>query len=231
MALLAYFVALIYCFVGFLFVSSPSEESALDAEYVAIASSVESEKELGAVDDIYIGVISIVLTFGIYFCSVSVDIFNIITEMFMLGTSVLLFYYILINMPIMLIYDFGIHFLGYMRGIGPSANLTMELMYDYIAFSAFFIRILVQNVRIILIMVTYVSLHDFILYSDGLHTLLIGADIRLSDFCEQDAFFFKKVTFYIIVVLPLKMTQFMYELLHTFFVITAQFVAFFAMVF
>jgi hypothetical protein len=37
-------------------------------------------------------------------------------------------------------------------------------MFDYINILAFFIRLLVQGVRMVLMLLTYISLHDFILF-------------------------------------------------------------------
>jgi hypothetical protein len=37
-------------------------------------------------------------------------------------------------------------------------------MYDYIGILAFFIRLVVQGVRIVLMTLTYVGLHDFIIF-------------------------------------------------------------------
>jgi len=69
-------------------------------------------------------------------------------------------------MPTYLIYDFGIYFLTYLRGVGASSLIIMELMYDYIALAAFYIRLMVQGVRLVLMIFTYISLHDLILFFD-----------------------------------------------------------------
>jgi len=67
-------------------------------------------------------------------------------------------------MPTYLIYDFGIYFLTYLRGVGTSSILLMELMYDYIAVIAFYVRLMVQGVRLVLMIFTYISLHDLIIF-------------------------------------------------------------------
>ena len=73
-------------------------------------------------------------------------------------------YYIIIGIPTFLIYDFGIFFLMYLRGVGASSVLFFELMYDYIAVIIFYTRILVQGIRLILMIATYASLNDLILF-------------------------------------------------------------------
>jgi len=66
--------------------------------------------------------------------------------------------------PIFLLFDYGMHFITYLRGAGSSASLFMEFIYDCIAFLAFFIRLSVQNVRLLLIILTFFSLYEFILF-------------------------------------------------------------------
>ena len=72
-------------------------------------------------------------------------------------------YYMTVLIPTLLLYDFGIYFATYLRGASTTPSFVMELLYDYIAFSAFYIRLLVQNVRILLMTFTYFSLYECIL--------------------------------------------------------------------
>jgi len=65
--------------------------------------------------------------------------------------------------PAFLAYDFGIYFLAYLRGVGASPIIFVELMYDYIAFAGFYIRLVVQNVRLILMTFTFASFHEAII--------------------------------------------------------------------
>ena len=71
---------------------------------------------------------------------------------------------IVLGVPVFLLYDFGIFYVTYLRGVGPTPVLFAELMYDYIGILAFFIRLVVQGVRIVLMTLTYVGLHDFIIF-------------------------------------------------------------------
>jgi hypothetical protein len=80
-------------------------------------------------------------------------------------------------MPTYLIYDFGIYFLTYLRGVGSTSLLAMELMYDYIAFAAFYIRLMVQGVRLVLMIFTYISLHDLIIFFDFDLKLFTGFEL------------------------------------------------------
>ena len=65
--------------------------------------------------------------------------------------------------PAFLAYDFGLYFVAYLRGVGASPVMFVELFYDYIAFAAFYIRLIVQNVRIILMLFTFASFHEAVI--------------------------------------------------------------------
>ena len=72
--------------------------------------------------------------------------------------------YILFFIPIYLLFDYGMHFVTYLRGASSTSSLFMEFIYDCIAFLAFFIRLSVQNVRLLLITLTFFSLYEFVLF-------------------------------------------------------------------
>jgi hypothetical protein len=73
-------------------------------------------------------------------------------------------YIVILSIPAALLYDFGVFFVTYLRGASSTPVFSMEVMYDTIAICAFFIRLCVQAVRLILMFFVYVSLHDLILY-------------------------------------------------------------------
>jgi hypothetical protein len=54
--------------------------------------------------------------------------------------------------------------MAYLRGVASVPVFLLELVFDFVALMAFYIRILVQGVRLLLMSFTYISLHDFILY-------------------------------------------------------------------
>jgi len=85
-----------------------------------------------------------------------------------------LLYYTIGNTPTFLLYDFGILYNCYLRGIAPTPTMVFELMYDYIAVIAFYVRILTQGVRLALMFFAYAGMHDFILYTDYGHRYLTG---------------------------------------------------------
>ncbi len=66
-----------------------------------------------------------------------------------------LIYFIIFLIPISLLYDYGSYFLTYLNGVGKSSIMILELLFDYIAASIFFLRLMVQNVRLVFMLFTY----------------------------------------------------------------------------
>jgi len=73
-------------------------------------------------------------------------------------------YFIIFLIPFSLLYDYGSYFLTYLNGVGKSAILMIELLFDYIAASIFYLRLMVQNVRLIFMLFTYFELHELVLF-------------------------------------------------------------------
>jgi hypothetical protein len=77
---------------------------------------------------------------------------------------------------------------------------------------------------------TYISLHDLILFHEYNFKMFLGFEsIWENNINYQSVNSF--LTYYFLIFFPLQIVHWLYELFHTFFVLTAQFVAFFAMVF
>ena len=210
--------------------SATKEESTVDSDYLSASITVESEKELGSIDDLLLCSIIIVYTFGWYFYAHCWSILSVVPELLSVFYLLPVVYYIIFSMPTYLAYDFGIFFLAYLRGVGPSPVLIAELMYDYIAFVAFYLRLVVQGVRLVLMLGTYVSMHDLILFFSYDQQFMLGSESiweNLSNFSVS----FGSFSYLFLFELPMTLLYWAYELLHTFFVLTAQTVAFFAMVF
>ena len=229
---------LFLAYVGFLFVafyfsfySSPSkEESTIDADYLAAGVTVESEKEIGSIDDIIMPAIIFIYTFGWYFYLHCWNNISSCPEIIFVFFFFPLLYYTILNTPTFLLYDFGILYNCYLRGIAPSPTMVFELMYDYIAVIAFYVRILTQGVRLALMFFTYAAMHDYVLYTDFNHRWLTGNESIWEDISNVNASV-SSVTYFILGVLPTHIINWMYEVFHTFFVVTGQLVAYFAMIF
>lgn len=210
--------------------TSTKEESTIDSDFLSSSLLVESEKEIGSFDDMLLGLIILVYIFGWYVYIYVWTIMNVFPEVIMIFYSFPFLYYIIISMPTYLIYDFGIYFLTYLRGAGTSSILLMELMYDYIAITAFYVRLMVQGVRLILMIFTYISLHDLIIFFDFDLKLFTGFELIWEDLSNFNGTF-NSFSYFFLFIIPIKIIYWLYELFHTFFIVTAQFIAFFAMVF
>lgn len=164
------YIAFFFTAFYFSFYSSSSkEESTIDADYLSASVTVESEKEIGSIDDMLMPVIVITYTFGWYFYLYCWCLISQLPEIVLVFFFFPLLYYTIGNTPTFLLYDFGILYNCYLRGVAPSPNMIFELMYDYIAVIAFYVRILTQGVRLALMFFTYAAMHDFVLYMDYSH--------------------------------------------------------------
>lgn len=225
-------------YVGFFFVafyfsyysSSSKEESTIDSDYLSASITVESEKEIGSLDDLLMPSIILLYTFGWYFYIYCWNLFCCMPELVLVIFFFPLLYYTIGNTPTFLLYDFGILYNCYLRGVAPSPTMLFELMYDYIAVIAFYVRVLTQAVRLVLMFFTYALMHDFVLYMDYSHRYLTGNESIWEEISNVNASV-SSVTYFFLGVLPGHLLNWMYEVFHTFFVVTGQIVAYFAMVF
>lgn len=221
-----FFVAFYFSFYS----SSSKEEATVDADYLAASITVESEKEIGSIDDILMPSIVLIYTFGWYFYLYCWNILSSMPEIVLVFFFFPLLYYTIGNTPTFLLYDFGILFTAYLKGVAPSPTMIFELMYDYIAVIAFYVRVLTQGVRLALMFFTYALMHDFVLYMDYSHRYLTGNESIWEEISNINASV-SSVTYFFLGVLPGHLLNWMYEVFHTFFVVTGQIVAYFAMVF
>ena len=174
---LLFIAYLAFFFVSFYFSyysSSSKEEATVDADYLSASITVESEKEIGSIDDIIMPAVVFIYTFGWYFYLYCYNMFSVMPEFILVIFSFPLVYYTIGNTPTFLLYDFGILYNCYLRGIAPTPTMVFELMYDYIAVIAFYVRILTQGVRLALMFFTYAAMHDYILYFDYTHSFSVG---------------------------------------------------------
>jgi hypothetical protein len=168
--LLPQFLFLIYLSIIFIsfyfnyFSSLHKEESLVDADYLIASATVESEKEITCFDDMILGFVILLYIFGWYFY---IHCWSVISSLPELAFLFYLFpglYFIIFGIPTSLAYDFGLYFLAYLRGVGSIPVFTYELVFDYIAVIIFYTRIIVQGVRLVLMLFTFASLHEFIIH-------------------------------------------------------------------
>jgi hypothetical protein len=125
--------------------------------------STEAEKELFSIDDAFylFGVILILAVSYFGFISVGVFFQYYDISFFLLALPIL--FITLVGIPLNLLFDFGLFFLLYLRGVATTKIILFELAYDYIGVIAFFTRLLVQFVRLILILVVYFMMHESVM--------------------------------------------------------------------
>ncbi len=227
------FLANIYfLFVAFYFsfYSTPSkEEVTVDSDYLSASMSIESEKEIGSLDDIIMPAIIITFVFGWYFYINSWTT-SAVSEVAIAFFFFPLLYFTTVNTPTFLLYDFGILYNSYLRGVVPSSSILNELLFDYIAVIAFYVRILTQGVRLALMFFTYAAMHDFVLYLYWDNKLWCG-DMSFWEDLAKVKCTWGSIDYFIIFVLPGHIINWIYEVYHTFFVVTGQIVAYFAMIY
>lgn len=229
--LLLFFFVLIFLNFYFSYFSNYSkDENIIDADYLAANLSVESEKEISSFDDMILGLVVLLYIFGWYFYIHCWSILSLMPELTLIFCLFPGLYFIIIGIPTFLIYDFGIYFLIYLKGVGSFPVMFIELVFDYIAVIIFYTRILVQGVRLVLMIFTYGSMHDLILLFTFNQKMFLGSESIWEDL-NNVSITLDSFSYFFLFSLPGKFIYWIYEILHTFFVVTAQFVAFFAIVF
>lgn len=212
------------------FITITKSQTAWDLDFFFTSISLESEKEISSFDDILLIFIILIYFFGWYFGLNFWYICSILPELIFMFYTLPILYYIIIGIPSFLILDFGIYFLFYLKGIGSSSILIFELIFDYISIIIFYTRILIQGIRLILMLSVYISFQDIILNFSFYKFIFFNFDFPES--IENNFYLnFSIFSFFCLFTIPGIIINVLYEILHTYFVVTIQFIAFFAIVF
>ncbi len=159
------------------FGNATKEEATIDHDYLNSGLLTEAEKELGALDDFFLIAVFCIFIFGWYFytycCITNANIYVFAV----LFTVFPMFYVLILVLPAMLLYEFGIYFIAYVRGGTPSPVVISELLFDYVAVFAFFLRVFVQNVRFLSILFVIHGFNELILFH-GVTTQILGDSVR-----------------------------------------------------
>jgi hypothetical protein len=210
--------------------SKDKEEWQADADYTHSGLSAEAEKELFSIDDATYMVMLLALLFSGYFGFFALCINPSYAEFASIFFPLPLVSFVIIMVPISLISDFGLFFVAYLRGAAGTSSLLAELIYDYIGIIAYFTRLLVQFVRLVLMFVVYCMMHDAIIVQALPQELFLVGDSFWSELMEVLPNP-SSITYYLMVTFPARLTYWIYEVLHTFFVVTVQFAAFMTIIF
>lgn len=217
-------------FFSFVF-NAYSDGSNNDTDHTVSTLITESEKEIAGIDDLMIIFLVLFFVFGIYFLfygfaqlSIYFNNYAIIYLIFPI-----LFFFIYVA-PVCVLFDFGIYLFVYLRGSGPTAMLAAELLYDIINTFAYFIRVFIQLARILLMLIAAGSLQEFIFYI-GLDYRFLIMNESFIDTIYNIEFNSRSLSLFFFTKFPLFILYWIYEIFHTYFVVTIQTIAFFAMVF
>ena len=213
------------------FYSKPSSSYLVDASFLSTSSLIESEKEIGSFDDILLSLLIIVYVFGWFFYIHIWTILGSYPELILFIYLLPILAYLIFGVPTVLLIDFGIYFLMFIRGCASSTSIIVELMYDYINFGAFYVRLSVQWVRLLIMYLTFIVMHDTIFFCNIQVTFFIG----LFDYMFETSYLLinsiKTITYSFLSSFYTTFFRLLFELAHTLFVCTAQFLAFFAISF
>lgn len=226
-----YLWVLIKIFLFPFFFSSSNSENIVDTDYMVSTTIGECEKEIAAIDDIIIIFLALIFIFGVYFLINGFMQFFFFVNSFVLIFLILpLFIFFVYVAPLCLLFDFGIYCFMYLRGSGPTSILIAELMYDLINLFAYYIRVCIQLARILLMLIAGGSLQEFIFYFGVDYKMMFGGEYFLESIYNIE-FNLKSISFFFFTKFPLFLLYWVYEILHTYFVVTIQTIAFFAMLF
>jgi hypothetical protein len=157
---IVFFFFLIFLIFFLSFFSTNKEEIIADIEYSSANLSAEAEKELFSVDDATCLFLLLFFVFASYFGFFAVVVDINYVEFLTFFASLPFVALTLLLMPVNLLFDFGLLFVAYLRGVANTSSFFFELVYDYIGIAAFFTRLAVQFVRLILMFVVYCMMHD-----------------------------------------------------------------------
>lgn len=223
---LVFFILFFISFFFSFFNNSNKEEWAADTDYAVSNLAVEAEKEIFSADDAVYLFLSLLFLFGAYFGFLFLGLATYVNDASFFFWALPVFAGCLIFMPLNLLFDFGLLFVLYLRGSSNTSSFLAELGYDYIGIIAFFTRLVVQFVRLVLMFVVYCMMHDTVLLQEVSHWFLPVGD-NFFDEIFNIRFNADSISYFLSFTLPCRLFYWLYEVVHTFFVVTAQFAAFF----
>ena len=229
--ILIYFLVCMFLISYFTYYNNMnSEDNIVDHDYLAYNVTIEAEEEIGSMDDMLLTSVILLYIFLWFFWIYSWSSLSITPQLTMSVYLFPLIYFIIFFIPFSLLYDYGSYFLTYLNGVGKSSVMLLELLFDYIAVSIFYLRLMVQNVRLVFMLFTYTELHELIIFYTVDKNLLFSNE-SYENTWENEKTFFVASSYFLLFKVPGFLLNWLYELFHTFFMVIFQFIAFFAMIF
>ena len=223
---LVYFVFFINNFYGIF----SKLDKLIDRISGSIDGFIESEKEISPIDDFFIIVCYYIVVYSWLLLSISFLYYLDLFECKSIVAYMPVLLIIVLSMPSSLVYDCGILFTTYLRGVGATTILFLEWIYDCLATLIMFVRLLVQHIRFVLMFFAFFEVLEIIYYNrlfpmityksnyeHFLHSLSNGrlaADLAC--------------ILYVTIIDGIKL---LYQLGHFLFTVTSHFFAYFALVF
>lgn len=163
LVLLVFYCILVwsYVFFGGNFSKNFDSERSYDEYNNIVSYTVESEKELGAVDDMFVGISVLICIYGwFFFGTIFFNFFSSISLQYVyIGFP--LFICCVLGMPSNMLWNYGILFPVFLRGSSNTTIFILEFMYDVLATTIMFIRLIVQNIRFLLMFFAFFECYEF----------------------------------------------------------------------
>jgi len=231
MLFLLYMITIIFIFYFCYYSSANKENSTVDSDYLSAWVLSESEKEIGSADDLLLGLLIVAFFFGWFFYTYVWGYLGQYPEFLLSFYLAPFIFFLVLGTPTILILDFGSCFLAFIRGCGGSKSIAYELMYDYINLGAFYVRLCVQFVRILLMFLTFAAMNDVFLLNHYLNNSSIGYFEHIWEEVLNTKTTFDSTFYLISDLFPRIFIRIFFEVVHTLGVCSIQFTAFFAIVF
>lgn len=199
--LITFYILFLFFIFYCSFFSNNKEEFQADIDYAAANMSSEAEKELFSIDDATCLFLLLFFIFASYFGFFFIVMDINYVEFLTFFASIPFVVVILLLMPCNLIFDFGLLFVAYLRGVANTSSFFFELAYDYIGIAAFFTRLTVQFVRLVLMFVVFCLMHDtVVLFYTPMRASVFG-DSFWEEICAVRPTL-RSVSFFFVLVLP-----------------------------
>lgn len=223
------FLSLLYLFMVIYFYSNNklnSSETVSDNDYISLWALSESEKELGSADDLVFLIICLTYIFGWFFGTYIYFMVSKLPEFTMFMYLIPGIFYVVFSVPSYLMYDYGLYYGTYLRGASVSSFFIYELGYDIIMISVFYIRLALQAIRLVLMFIACASYYDYVMFYNFKESMFVGQTSALNDGSN-----FNVVMYWLLIKIPGIFLYVSYEVLHLWFILISQTLAFFAMIF
>jgi len=231
MLFLFYGISIILVFYFSYYSSANKENSTVDSDYLSAWILTESEKEIGSLDDLLLAILIVAYVFGWFFYTYVWGYLGQYPEFLLSFYLAPFLFFVIIGMPTLLMFDFGSCFLAFIRGSAASQVLLAELMYDYINVGAFYVRLCVQFVRLLIMFLTFAAMNDVFLLNHYLNNSSIGSFEHIWEEVLNTKTNFESTFYLISDLFPRVFIRVFFEVAHTLAVCSIQFGAFFAIVF